>query len=173
MCFIGMTNNNTIVLPLQWQVRQQFKGWGQGIRIWLVRLGWVPELHNPGPNASFSIDRNSKVFWRLLKTWNVLRFVSREGFETFFNLTLSLSLNRVPMFRNVGNGVRPHRRLSDHSLFPHRAHMGVRERSSADQPFGMDVVATAPAVHGRVATDRFGRGEIGQRIDHPGRQTPW
>ncbi len=180
MCFIGMTNNSTFVLPQQWQVRQQ-SNWG--IRVWLVSMALlapaggcqnytilVQNYLSPLMASTFDCKY---IFLCLLLFMSHLRIVTSEGFETSLNLILSLSFNRVPMFRNVGNGLRPYRRLPDHSFVPHRAHLGVRECPSADQPFGMDVVAAAPAVCGWVAADRSGWGETGPRVDHPGRQTPW
>lgn len=75
------------------------------------------------------------------------------------------------MFRHVGNGLRPHHRCPDHSVLPHGAHVGAGERPSADQPLGMDAVAAASTLRGRVAAGGSGRGETGPRFHHPGRQT--
>ncbi len=181
MCFIGMTNNSTFVLAQQWQVRQQSN---RVIRVWLVSMALLAPAGGCH-NYTILVQNYLSLWWPVHLPAN--RFFSvccfschtsregftREGFETSLNLILFLSFNRVPMFRNVGNGLRPYRRLPDHSFVPHWAHLGVRECPSVDQPFRMDVVAAAPAVCGWVAADRSGWGETGPRVDHPGRQTPW
>lgn len=94
-------------------------------------------------------------------------------YQTAKHLLLSLLSFRVPMLGHAGHGIGFDHWQPDHGVLSYGPELGTRECPSVDQQDGVDLAASAPALHQRVAAGGSWRGEAGEGANHPGREAPW
>lgn len=116
-----------------------------------------------------SLDRDQVCC--CLSTHHVCRFFISLHQKAKHLLLLLLSF-RVPMLRYAWHGIRFDHRQPDHCIVPHRPELGTRERPPADKQDRLDPVAPATALYQWMATGGSWWGEVGEGVDHPGRETP-